>query len=55
MAIANAVGGIVGARYALRKGNTYVRGFFVIVVCILLAKTAWDGWNELMALAGRSR
>jgi uncharacterized protein len=55
MAIANAVGGIVGARYALRKGNTYVRGFFVIVVCILLAKTAWDGWNELVALAGRSR
>jgi uncharacterized protein len=51
MAIANAAGGIVGARYALRKGNTYIRRFFVVVVCILLAKTAFDGWNELLKIA----
>jgi uncharacterized membrane protein YfcA len=55
MAIANAAGGIVGARYALWKGNTYVRRFFVIVVSILLAKTAWDGWNEVVALVAHSR
>jgi uncharacterized protein len=54
MAIANAAGGIIGARCALWKGNTYVRRFFVVVVCILLAKTAWDGWSEVAALAGRS-
>jgi uncharacterized protein len=51
MAIANAAGGIVGARYALWKGNTYVRRFFFVVVCILLAKTAWDGWNEVAKIA----
>lgn len=51
MAIANAAGGIVGARYALRKGNIYIRRFFVVVVCILLAKTAFDGWNELVRIA----
>lgn len=51
MAIANAAGGTIGARYALWKGNTYVRRFFVVVVCILLAKTAWDGWSEVMKIA----
>jgi uncharacterized membrane protein YfcA len=52
MAIANAAGGIVGARYALWKGNAYVRRFFVVIVCILLAKTAFDGWNELVKIVG---
>lgn len=47
MAVANAVGGIVGARYALSKGNTYIRRFFVIIVCILLAKTAYDAVRQL--------
>jgi uncharacterized membrane protein YfcA len=52
MAIANAAGGIVGARFALWKGNTYIRRFFVIVVCILLVKTAFDGWNEVVKIVG---
>jgi uncharacterized membrane protein YfcA len=55
MAIANATGGMVGAHYALWKGNTYIRRFFVVVVCILLAKTAFDGWSELAALAANSK
>jgi uncharacterized protein len=51
MAIANAAGGILGAHYALWKGNIYIRRFFVVVVCVLLAKTAFDGWNELLKIA----
>jgi uncharacterized protein len=47
MAIANAIGGIVGARYALWKGNTYIRRFFVIVVSVLLVKTAYDGLGQV--------
>ena len=51
MAIANAAGGVVGARHALLRGNTYIRRFFVAVVCILLVKTAFDSWNTLVTIA----
>jgi uncharacterized membrane protein YfcA len=42
MAIANAIGGIVGARLAILKGNRYVRRLFILIVACLLVKTAFD-------------
>jgi uncharacterized membrane protein YfcA len=42
MAIANAIGGIVGARFAILKGNTFIRRLFILVVACLLLKTGFD-------------
>lgn len=45
MAAANVAGAQVGTRLALRKGAGFVRGVFVAVVTVLIAKTAWDAWR----------
>lgn len=42
MAIANAAGGIVGARFAILKGNTFIRRLFILIVACLLLKTGFD-------------
>ncbi len=42
MAIANAIGGIIGARFAILKGNTFIRRLFILVVACLLLKTGFD-------------
>jgi uncharacterized membrane protein YfcA len=44
MAAANVVGSLLGTRLALRHGAGFVRGVFVCVVTLLIAKTAWDGY-----------
>jgi uncharacterized membrane protein YfcA len=50
MAIANAVGGIVGARFAILKGNTFIRRLFILIVACLLLKTGFDAVR--MAVSG---
>ncbi|MFF4695681.1 sulfite exporter TauE/SafE family protein [Streptomyces chattanoogensis] len=40
----NLVGGLVGARMALKKGAGFVRGVLVVVVVALLGKLAYDQW-----------
>ncbi len=42
MAAANVGGSVVGARLALRYGNRFVRGVFLVVVSALIARLAYD-------------
>ncbi len=43
MALANVSGSLLGTRLALRHGAGFVRGVFILVVGLLILKTAWDG------------
>ena len=47
MAICNIAGAMVGARLALRGGSVFVRKIFIVVVTLLILRTAW------VAIAGR--
>ena len=42
MAVCNAVGGMLGARMAIMKGNKFIRVFFLVVIIATLARFAWD-------------
>jgi uncharacterized membrane protein YfcA len=42
MAVCNAVGGWVGAKLALKKGNSFIRIFFLLVVMGTLFRFAYD-------------
>jgi uncharacterized membrane protein YfcA len=42
MAACNALGGILGARLAIRKGNRFIRWFFLLIVLGTLARFSWD-------------
>lgn len=46
MAVANAAGSQVGSRLALRHGSAFVRKMFIVVVCALILKTAWDAFGR---------
>ena len=41
MAICNIAGAMIGARLALRGGSTLVRKVFIVVVTLLILRTAW--------------
>ena len=41
MAACNIVGAIVGARLALRGGSRFVRQAFIVIVSLLILRTAW--------------
>jgi hypothetical protein len=45
MAAGNGLGGYLGARTALSKGNAWVRVMFIIVVCALILRLGWQIWN----------
>ena len=42
MAICNALGGLLGARLAILKGNKFIRIFFLVMVCIIILRFAYD-------------
>jgi uncharacterized membrane protein YfcA len=42
MAVCNALGGMLGARLAIMKGNRFIRIFFLIIVTGTLLRFAWD-------------
>ncbi|WP_205511399.1 TSUP family transporter [Longitalea arenae] len=42
MAVCNALGGWLGARLAILKGNAFIRIFFLIVVCATIIRFAYD-------------
>lgn len=44
MALANISGGVLGSRLALRHGSGFVRGMFILIVSLLLLKTAYDSY-----------
>jgi uncharacterized protein len=41
MAVCNIVGATVGARLALRGGSAFVRQAFIVIVSLLILRTAW--------------
>ena len=42
MAISNALGGFLGAKLAIKKGNEFIRYFFLFVVCLTLLRFAYE-------------
>jgi uncharacterized protein len=42
MAVCNAIGGWLGSGLAIRKGNEFIRVFFLIIVTGILIRFAWD-------------
>jgi len=42
MAICNALGGILGARMAVKKGNQFIRIFFLVVIVATLLRFGYD-------------
>jgi uncharacterized membrane protein YfcA len=42
MAVCNALGGLTGARLAILRGNTFIRIFFLVVVCLAILRFAYD-------------
>ncbi|NNG18731.1 TSUP family transporter [Naumannella sp. ID2617S] len=46
MALANLTGGWLGARTAVKLGNSFVRKVFLVVVSALIVKLAIDTWRQ---------
>ena len=42
MAVANGLGGWVGARFAIQQGSAWVRKVFIFVVTVLVARLTWQ-------------
>lgn len=42
MAVFNVVGALIGARLALRQGSGFVRGVFIVVAALLIARLGYD-------------
>lgn len=42
MAVCNIVGSVIGSRMALKKGNEFIRVFFLVVVSVMIVKYGWD-------------
>jgi uncharacterized membrane protein YfcA len=42
MAICNALGGFIGAKLAIKKGNEFIRIFFLLVVVMTLIRFGYD-------------
>jgi uncharacterized membrane protein YfcA len=42
MAFSNALGGFIGAKLAIKKGNTFIRKFFLFVVILTLIRFGYD-------------
>ncbi len=45
MAIANGLGGYLGAHVALEKGSGWVRAMFIVVVSALILRLGWQVWG----------
>jgi len=41
MAVCNIVGATIGARLALHGGSSFVRQAFIVIVSLLILRTAW--------------
>ncbi len=46
MAACNLVGGVLGARMAIAKGNTFVRYIFLFVMFLTILRYAWDVFSH---------
>lgn len=45
MALCNGMGGILGARFALLRGNRFIRYFFLVVVCATFLRYVYSIFN----------
>jgi uncharacterized protein len=43
--IGNMMGSYLGSHIAIKKGQGFIRAFFLVVVCLLIIKLAWDLWR----------
>jgi uncharacterized protein len=48
MGLANLVGGLIGARTAIRHGNAFIRRVFLVVLAALIIKLAYDTIRQLL-------
>lgn len=48
MAICNAIGGMLGARLAIMKGNKFIRLFFLVIIIGTLLRFGWDVLHRLL-------
>jgi uncharacterized membrane protein YfcA len=46
MGACNIAGALVGARLAILKGNRFVRGLFLAVVSVMIARFAWEQFSR---------
>ncbi|WP_306896790.1 sulfite exporter TauE/SafE family protein [Agromyces albus] len=46
MGLANTVGGYLGSRMAIARGNRFIRIIFLSVVTVLILKLGYDVWTE---------
>ena len=53
LGLANAIGGVLGARTALRRGSGFVRVIFLVVVGALCLRLGWQLVEEWMAAVAR--
>jgi uncharacterized membrane protein YfcA len=44
MAACNVAGALLGSRLALRGGSHFVRKVFIVVVTVLIVRTAWTAF-----------
>ncbi len=42
MGVCNMAGNLIGSRMALKKGNGFVRTFFLIIVMLMIVRYAYD-------------
>lgn len=42
MAACNVAGSLIGTRLALLKGNRFVRGFFLVIVTVMILRFGWE-------------
>jgi uncharacterized membrane protein YfcA len=44
MMVANIAGSQFGSRLAIKHGSAFVRKAFLLIVCVLIAKSAWNAY-----------
>lgn len=49
MAVANVAGSWAGTHIAITRGSAWLRGLFIVVSALLIAKTAWDAARPWLA------
>lgn len=48
MAVCNAIGGALGARLAIFKGNKFIRIFFLFIICLTIIRFGYDVYKDFM-------
>jgi len=46
MAVCNMIGGALGARLAILKGNKFIRLFFLFIICLTIIRFAYDVFKK---------